>query len=322
MEIPRAHISSGGQACMLPGRVCVAGCPRAPRPEPRPGCPPAAAAAAVPQIPYRCVEVNPLTKAEIKWSDYKKVPVVVVDGEQLNDSSAIISRLAAEVRATQAAGGKQPSGSGGSGSSGAPAKKGWLGGLFGGGGGGSAGGGGGAPMPATAAEEEMWRRWVDDWLVKVRLGRPCSRGVALPRARCGVKRRGRRRQAAGRRQASTAGVPQAPTRALQRSGAACSQPRTPPPPHTRTCARCRHPCSRLPRSFPPRCQVITVNIYRNMHESFQTFEYISEAGNFGWVSREAGGCAAAAGGVDVFSSYRHVRSKGYHQMIVNNAAKR
>lgn len=34
-------------------------------------------------------------------------------------------------------------------------------------------------------------------------------------------------------------------------------------------------------------KVITVNIYRNMHESFQTFEYISEAGNFGWVSREA-----------------------------------
>ena len=35
-------------------------------------------------------------------------------------------------------------------------------------------------------------------------------------------------------------------------------------------------------------QVITVNIYRNMHEAFQTFDYISQAGNFGWVSREAG----------------------------------
>ena len=43
-------------------------------------------------------------------------------------------------------------------------------------------------------------------------------------------------------------------------------------------------------------QVITVNIYRNMHESFQTFDYISEQGNFGWVSREAGevgGCREA-----------------------------
>ena len=39
--------------------------------------------AANPQIPYRCVEVNPLTKAELKWSDYKKVPVVVVDGQQV-----------------------------------------------------------------------------------------------------------------------------------------------------------------------------------------------------------------------------------------------
>ena len=34
------------------------------------------------QIPYRCVEVNPLTKAEIKWSEYKKVPVILIDGEQ------------------------------------------------------------------------------------------------------------------------------------------------------------------------------------------------------------------------------------------------
>jgi microsomal prostaglandin-E synthase 2 len=33
------------------------------------------------------VEVNPLGKKEIKWSEYKKVPVLVVDGEQLNDST-------------------------------------------------------------------------------------------------------------------------------------------------------------------------------------------------------------------------------------------
>lgn len=39
----------------------------------------------LPQIPYRCVEVNPLTKAELKWSEYKKVPVVVVDGEQVGN---------------------------------------------------------------------------------------------------------------------------------------------------------------------------------------------------------------------------------------------
>lgn len=38
----------------------------------------------------------------------------------------------------------------------------------------------------------------------------------------------------------------------------------------------------------PLLQVITVNIYRNMREAFQTFDYISERGNFGWASREAG----------------------------------
>lgn len=38
-------------------------------------------------IPYKIVEVNPLSKKEIKWSDYKKVPILVVDGQQMVDSS-------------------------------------------------------------------------------------------------------------------------------------------------------------------------------------------------------------------------------------------
>jgi len=38
-------------------------------------------------IPYKVVEVNPLSKKEIKWSEYKKVPIIMIDGEQLNDSS-------------------------------------------------------------------------------------------------------------------------------------------------------------------------------------------------------------------------------------------
>lgn len=38
-------------------------------------------------IPYKVVEVNPLSKKELKWSDYKKVPILTVDGEQLVDSS-------------------------------------------------------------------------------------------------------------------------------------------------------------------------------------------------------------------------------------------
>ncbi|KMZ70328.1 Prostaglandin E synthase [Zostera marina] len=44
-------------------------------------------------IPYKIVEVNPLNKKEIKWSGYKKVPILVVDGEQLVDSSDIIDKL-------------------------------------------------------------------------------------------------------------------------------------------------------------------------------------------------------------------------------------
>lgn len=48
---------------------------------------------------YNIVEVNSVTKKQIKWSDYRKVPIVVVEGVgesgfvQLNDSSVIISAL-------------------------------------------------------------------------------------------------------------------------------------------------------------------------------------------------------------------------------------
>ncbi|KAK4256597.1 hypothetical protein QN277_006301 [Acacia crassicarpa] len=49
-------------------------------------------------IPYKVVEVNPISKKEIKWSDYKKVPILMVDGEQLNDSSAIIEKLSQKIR--------------------------------------------------------------------------------------------------------------------------------------------------------------------------------------------------------------------------------
>ncbi|KAJ4963309.1 hypothetical protein NE237_023248 [Protea cynaroides] len=48
-------------------------------------------------IPYKVVEVNPISKKEIKWSDYKKVPILTVDGEQLVDSSDIINKLCRKV---------------------------------------------------------------------------------------------------------------------------------------------------------------------------------------------------------------------------------
>ena len=40
-------------------------------------------------VPYDVVEVNPLTKSEMAFSkEYKKVPVLVVDGTQINNSAA------------------------------------------------------------------------------------------------------------------------------------------------------------------------------------------------------------------------------------------
>ncbi|KAL3634340.1 hypothetical protein CASFOL_021394 [Castilleja foliolosa] len=48
-------------------------------------------------IPYKVVEVNPMSRKEIKWSDYKKVPILMVDGEQMVDSSDIITKLAKKI---------------------------------------------------------------------------------------------------------------------------------------------------------------------------------------------------------------------------------
>ncbi|KAF8067212.1 R1 [Scenedesmus sp. PABB004] len=92
------------------------------------------------KLPYATVEVNPLTKGELAWSSYRKVPVIRLDGgEVVVDSSAIISRLAAELRAVEGkAGGK-----------------GWFGGK------------GGKGAEADAEEEARWRRWVDERFVKV-----------------------------------------------------------------------------------------------------------------------------------------------------------
>uniref|UniRef100_A0A3Q3X2V3 Prostaglandin E synthase 2 n=1 Tax=Mola mola TaxID=94237 RepID=A0A3Q3X2V3_MOLML len=44
-------------------------------------------------LPYEIVEVNPVLRQEVKWSAYRKVPILMVDGDQLNDSSVIISCL-------------------------------------------------------------------------------------------------------------------------------------------------------------------------------------------------------------------------------------
>ncbi|GJY29458.1 prostaglandin E synthase 2 [Tanacetum coccineum] len=44
-------------------------------------------------IPYKIVEVNPMNKKEIKWSEYKKVPILKVDGEQMVNSTDIIDKM-------------------------------------------------------------------------------------------------------------------------------------------------------------------------------------------------------------------------------------
>jgi len=47
------------------------------------------------RVPYIVVEVNPLTKSELAWSSYKKVPLAVVNGTPIGDSNAIIDAVAA-----------------------------------------------------------------------------------------------------------------------------------------------------------------------------------------------------------------------------------
>jgi len=87
------------------------------------------------KVPYRIVEVNPLFKKELSWSTYKKVPTVVVNGEQINGSATIITELSARL---------------------SPAKKvqksAWL---------------GGKKQEEAEAEEQKWRDWVDSRLVHV-----------------------------------------------------------------------------------------------------------------------------------------------------------
>ena len=52
------------------------------------------------RIPYDIVEVNSVMRTETKWSTYKKVPIIVIENEQiqLNDSSVIISTIESYLR--------------------------------------------------------------------------------------------------------------------------------------------------------------------------------------------------------------------------------
>ncbi|GIL92120.1 hypothetical protein Vretimale_14928 [Volvox reticuliferus] len=144
------------------------------------------------KLPYTVIEVNPLTKGELKWSTYKKVPVVKLDDEVVADSSAIMSRLVTDVLAAQPAAPPPPATAAAAAASPAsptPTAKrssSWW--PFGGSSGVSgtsdvnnrvkdqtaaaevtaAAAPSPSPSPADAlAEEVRWRKWVDDKLVKV-----------------------------------------------------------------------------------------------------------------------------------------------------------
>ncbi|XP_049907880.1 prostaglandin E synthase 2 [Epinephelus moara] len=117
-------------------------------------------------LPYEIVEVNPVMRQEIKWSTYRKVPILMVNEDvQLNDSSVIISsiktylinkeksmtdiiRCYPEMKATNDRG-KQVT---------EYTNKYWLmlsedetAALY--------------PEKAIQKEEMKWRQWADDWLV-------------------------------------------------------------------------------------------------------------------------------------------------------------
>jgi microsomal prostaglandin-E synthase 2 len=55
-------------------------------------------------VPYSTIDVNPLTKSELKFSEYKKVPVLTAatPEHQVNDSAEILTFVLAELRAAGA----------------------------------------------------------------------------------------------------------------------------------------------------------------------------------------------------------------------------
>ena len=89
-------------------------------------------------VPYDVVEVNPMTKGELGWVEdgWKKVPIVTVGDEKLNDSSAIIAELT-----------KRFDASGSSANAGA-----WF---------------GAKKTKAYLEREATWTKWVDERFVHV-----------------------------------------------------------------------------------------------------------------------------------------------------------
>ncbi len=103
-------------------------------------------------LPYRTVEVHPISKSQLKFSTrYKKVPVLVADGVQCNDSNEIIDSLTALLAREGRLRGAPSGGGVGEGLFSA-----FVGGR----------GGRGAAREPSETEARM-RRWVDERFVRV-----------------------------------------------------------------------------------------------------------------------------------------------------------
>lgn len=111
------------------------------------------------KIPYRVVEVNPLFKKELQFStSYKKVPIAVINGQQVNDSTVIISTLDSLRR-------------GDSGDASAAA--------------GSSEGNDEMVGDGVVDDETRWRSWVDNHLVRLFHARMLRSAPLMPaHARC------------------------------------------------------------------------------------------------------------------------------------------
>jgi microsomal prostaglandin-E synthase 2 len=102
------------------------------------------------RVPYVVVEVDPLWKTQLSWaSDWGKVPVAVINGRRVVDSSAIIDYL--ETLLARGAAADTAAAAAGA-ASGKSAPSPYLRGL--------------RPLGAGTPEEAQWRGWVDSWLVR------------------------------------------------------------------------------------------------------------------------------------------------------------
>ncbi len=213
------------------------------------------------------MEVSPLTKEQLKWSDYRKVPVALLDGEQVVDSTAIITRLAAELAAEQqqTAAARQP------------ARRSWL------------------SLGRSRHVQQVCMRHSLPYAESCRtlqkiLLCTCQRSchAAEHAAGQGPLREPSACLAAGERwrkcRDSVEVRATEPTHALLQADASAG-----------SSAAGSEDEERWRRWVDERLvRLLTVNIYRSAHEAFQTFDYIADTGKFTWVEREAARVVGAA----------------------------